>query len=182
MKNKKLSLQEQLLKSGLTTDAKAKQIRAEKRKQAKQPHHPSDEIVEQARNEAQNHKAEQQEKDRLLNQLKQEEAERKQLAAQIKQLIEQNKLAQSDNGVKYHFSDDGKVKTLYIDESLRNQIVNGRVAIVKNDGQYHLVPLETARKIEQRAAHAIVCLNEPTQPIEENDPYAAFQVPDDLMW
>ncbi|MBU2569572.1 MAG: DUF2058 domain-containing protein [Gammaproteobacteria bacterium] len=179
MSQKKLSLQEQLLKSGLASDTKAKQIRAEKRKQPKKNAHAA---AEQTRLEIQKAKTEQQEKDRLLNQLKKEETERKQLAAQIKQLIEQHKFAQSNDGVKYNFNDNGKVKSVYVSEFVRNQIVNGRAAIVICEKQYQIVPLEIAQKIEQRLPGVIVLINEPPKQPEADDPYADYQIPDDLIW
>lgn len=179
MSQKKLSLQEQLLKSGLASENKAKQIRAEKRKQPKKN---TTATADQARSELQKAKAEQQEKDRLLNQLKKEETERKELAAQIKQLIDQNQLAQSDDGVKYNFNDDGKVKSVYVSEQIRIQIANGRAAIVKCEHQYHIVALDIARKIEQRDPGAIIVLNEAPKAPEADDPYADYQIPDDLIW
>lgn len=179
MSPKKLSLQEQLLNSGLASENKAKQIRAEKRKQ---PKNNTAAAAEQARLDIQKAKAAQQEKDRLLNQLKKEETERRQLSAQIKQLIEQHKLAQNEDGLKYNFNDKGKVKSLYVSEFVRSQIVNGRAAIVLCEKQYHVVPLDIARKIEQRDPNAIVLINDPTVQPKNDDPYAAYQVPDDLIW
>lgn len=179
MSHKKLSLQEQLLKSGLANSTKAKQIRAEKRKQQKINHSADDHA---ARLEAQKTKAEQQEKDRLLNQLKREETERKQQMAQIKQLVDQHKLPQSDDGAKYNFNHGGKVKTVYVSEAVRNQIVNGRAAIVICEQKYQIVPLEIAQKIEHRDPSAIVLINDaPNQPAPD-DPYAEYQIPDDLIW
>jgi uncharacterized protein YaiL (DUF2058 family) len=179
MSQKKLSLQEQLLKSGLANSTKAKQIRAEKRKQQKINHSTDDHA---ARLEAQKAKAEQQEKDRLLNQLKREETERKQQMAQIKQLVDQHKLPQSEDGVKYNFNDGGKVKTVYVSEAVRNQIVNGRAAIVICEQKYQIVALEIAQKIEHRDPSAIVLINDaPKQPAPD-DPYAEYQIPDDLIW
>lgn len=180
MKNK--SLQEQLLKSGLTSSAKVKAARSEKRKQQKQQRHSAEGTVDEAKLLAQKAQQEKAEKDRLLNQLRQEEAEKKQIAAQIRQLIELNKLEQDEEGVKYNFTDNNKVKTLYVSEEVRDQIIKGRLAIVKSEPRYEVVPLAAARKIEQRDSACIMVMNEPEKGQQTDDPYAEFQVPDDLMW
>lgn len=176
------SLQEQLLKSGLASSAKVKAVRSEKRKQQKQQRHSTTETVDEVKLLAQKAQEEKAEKDRLLNQLRKEETERKQIAAQVKQIIELNKLSQDADGVKYNFTDNNKVKTLYLSEEIRDQIVKGRLAIVKSEQRYEVVPLAAARKIEQRDSACIMVINEPEKEKHSDDPYAEFQVPDDLIW
>ena len=69
----------------------------------------------------------------------------------------------------------------------RNQQVAGSglgLAIVQHQGGYEVIPREAALKIQERDPRRIVQLNilvEPKTP-EEDDPYAAYQIPDDLMW
>ena len=66
---------------------------------------------------------------------------------------------------------------------LQNELIRGRVAIARLGEGYELLPATAARKIMQRDAAAIVLLNtnEPTA-VDEDDPYADYQIPDDLMW
>ena len=180
MKNK--SLQEQLLNSGLASSAKAKAVRSEKRKQQKKQRHSGSDTIDETKLLAQKAQQEKAEKDRVLNQLHKEETERKQLAAQIKQLIDLNKLEQDEDGVKYSFTDNNKVKTLYLSENIRDQLIKGRLAIVKSEQNYEVVSLVAARKIEQRDKTCIMVLNEPGNDINADDPYAEFQIPDDLIW
>lgn len=179
---KQKSLQEQLLKSGLASSAKVKAVRTEKRKQQKRERHSAVGTTDEAKLLAQKAQEEKAEKDRLLNQLRKEEAERKQVAAQVKQLIDQNKLTLDDEGVKYNFTDDNRVKTLYLSEEHRDQLIKGRLAIVKSEQQYEVVPLAVARKIEQRDSSRVLVINEPEKEKPVDDPYAGFEVPDDLMW
>jgi hypothetical protein len=73
-------------------------------------------------------------------------------------------------------------------------ISRGIIAIAKliNKGspEYFLIPAEAARKISERDSASIVLLNDYSQQgtrnqqdqQQEDDPYADFQVPDDLMW
>ena len=53
-----------------------------------------------------------------------------------------------------------------------------------DQGGYEVIPREAALKIQERDPRRIVQLNILTEPKtpEEDDPYAAYQIPDDLMW
>ncbi len=182
--SKKLSLQEQLLKSGLVSSAKAKSIKTEKHKQVQQQRHHKVEIVDEAKLLAQQAQAEKIERDRLLNQQQQAQAVQKEIQAQIKQFIEQN-LVPIDTKhaeIAYHFTDTSKVKTLYVTEPLREQLAKGKLAIVKTENGYVLISSETAQKIKDRDASRVLAWNEPKAEIAADDPYAAYEIPDDLMW
>ncbi len=69
------------------------------------------------------------------------------------------------------------------------QLISGRLAIARvvadNNGEseYAIIPASVADKITQRDADSIVlnsALSQEEQ--DEEDPYADFKVPDDLMW
>ena len=183
--SKPLSLQEQLLKSGLVSNAKAKSIKTEKNKQVQQQRHHKVEIVDEAKQLAQLAQAEKIERDKVLNQQHQAQTVQKEVLAQIKQMIEQNRVSiDSKNAeIAYHFTDAPKVKTLYVTENLRDQLAKGKLAIVKAESGYALVNSDIAQKIKERDATKVLVWNEPKSesPVEE-DPYAAFEIPDDLMW
>lgn len=185
MANQKLSLQEQLLKSGLVSSAKAKTAKTDKRKQAEQQRKNNVVVTDEAKELALKAQAEQQERDRALNQLKIQQEAQKHLAAQIKQLIELNKLPINDaDGLAYHFNDQNKMKTLYVSANLREQLIRGRAAVVKAEGGYEVVSSDVAEKISQRDAASVIVLNAPSaEPVDrQDDPYADYQIPDDLMW
>jgi len=179
----KLSLQEQLLKSGLVSSAQAKSVKSDKRKQTQQQRKNGVAVVDEAKELAQKAQAEKIERDRELNQLRQQQEEQKQLAAQVKQIIELNRLPKDAEGLAYHFTDDKKVKRLYVSEAMRDQIAEGRLAIVKLGQQYEVVSAETAKKIQQRDAAFVIVFNESNKTTDVvDDAYAEYQVPDDLMW
>ncbi len=183
MNNKKLSLQEQLLKSGLVSSAKAKTVKSEKHKQTQLQRNNNAAIIDEAKLLAQKTQAEKAARDRELNQLRQQQDEQKQLAAQVKQLIELNRLATDPEGIAYHFNDQNKMKTLYVSETMREQLIGGREAIVKFDGQYAVVSAEIAKKILARDAASLVVFNEADRDAPNvDDAYADYQIPDDLMW
>jgi uncharacterized protein YaiL (DUF2058 family) len=183
--SKKLSLQEQLLKSGLVSSAKAKTIKTEKHKQQHAQRHHKIEVIDEAKMWAQKAAAEKAERDQLLNLQLQEQARQKEIKAQIKQLIDENKIAfdAKNAEIPYRFTDGTTVKTLYVTESLRAQLVAGKLAIVRGSKNYELISDETALKIKERDEKRILVLNEAkAEVVTENDPYAAFEIPDDLMW
>lgn len=177
-------MQEQLLKAGLVSSAKAKAIQTEKRKQQNAQRHHKIEVVDETKNLVQQTALEKAERDRLLNQHQQEQAQRKELNAQIKQLIEENKIIFDSQSaeIPYRFTDNTKVKTLYVTEELREQLAKGRLAIVSHGKSYALVNSEIALKIKERAENRVLAWNLPADEKKEDDPYAAYEIPDDLMW
>ncbi|MCF6205114.1 MAG: DUF2058 domain-containing protein [Methylococcaceae bacterium] len=179
---KNLSLQDQLLKAGLTSNNKAKQVRAEKRKQTKQQQKNKTEFVNEAKQSSQENKGKQVEKDRQLNRQRDQEAEKKQIADQIIQLINLNKLPKDNNGEAYNFTDEKKVKSIYISEDIRNSIINGKLAIVKLRKTYEVVSVKVAEKIKQRDEHIVIVMFSDNPSSIEDDEYSAFEVPDDLIW
>lgn len=178
-----LSLQDQLLKSGLASDAKAKQVKTEKRKQAKVQRNNGVEIVDDIKLSAEQARQQQAERDRELNRLKQQAEAQKALAAQIVQISQLNRIEQDSNGLAYQFNHQNKVKTIYVSEKVREALINGRAGIIGLDSGYEIVPAEIARKIQDRDASRVVVLNQISQAtLAEDDPYADYQIPDDLMW
>ncbi|TPW17841.1 MAG: hypothetical protein FD130_504 [Halothiobacillaceae bacterium] len=179
------SLLDQLKKSGLVDDKRVKQVKNEKYHQQKQQQgkKKTSEVAE-ATQLVQQSRAEQAERDRLFNQQRQEERVRKERVAQIKQLITTQRIEQHDGDVAYNFTEGGKVKRLYLSATLHKQVVAGQLAIVTFDGQYDLVPLATAQKIAERDVSYIIVLNQPTVANAQtpDDPYAAYPIPDDLLW
>lgn len=173
------SLRDQLLKAGLVNQQQVKKAAHEKRK-TKAP--PQDDKARAAA-AAQQAQAAKAERDRELNRQRQEEAERKAAAAQIKQIIETSRLEKTDGDIPYNFVDGSKVKRLYVTKELQEQLVRGKLAIAKLAGRHELVPLEAAEKIAERDPKRVILTNTGTaeQPAAD-DPYAAYQVPDDLIW
>ncbi|WP_262967101.1 DUF2058 domain-containing protein [Methylobacter psychrophilus] len=184
MSKQKLSLQEQLLKSGLVSSAHAKSAKSDKRKQTQQQRQNNVTVVDEAKELVKKAQAEKAERDRELNQLIKQQEEQKHLIAQVKQLIELNRQPKDADGIAYHFNDKNKVKTLYASETMRDQIIRGKLAVVKWGASYEVVSSEVAKKISLRDAGSIIVHNELIASTVDNndDPYAGYQIPDDLMW
>jgi len=176
------SLQDQLLKAGLVDQKKAKKIKQEQRKEAKGRQKGQvqvDENKEQARRVL----AEKAERARELNKLQQAEAEKKAIQAQIIQLIKMNRIDRNNGAIAYQFTDGTKIKKIYVTQPLQDDLSRGRLAVAKLGESYELIPAVAAEKIMQRDASVIVLLNSADKlAVDEDDPYAQYQIPDDLMW
>lgn len=173
-----MSLKDQLLKAGLTDAKKARKAEHEKRQDARNPQ------AESAQQLARQTQAEKAERDRALNLAQQEEKQRKAIAAQIRQLIEQHRIEHKGGDVAYQFTDEKKIKKLYVKREQQDQLVRGQIGIVRLADGHELVPAVIAEKIRQRDAVAVVLLNlrsSETAAVDD-DPYADYKIPDDLMW
>jgi uncharacterized protein YaiL (DUF2058 family) len=176
------SLQEQLLKAGMVDAKKAKQIEKEKRKAARQV--PKGQtVVDETREQARQARAEKAERDRESNRALRDAAQRKALAAQIRQLIGTNRIDRGRGEIAYQFVDGTRIKKLYVTPQQQEQLSRGLVAIVKLDERYELVPAAVADKVGQRDEGAVLVLNRRgADVVDADDPYADYQIPDDLMW
>ena len=178
------SLKDQLLKAGLSDEKKARQLDKEKRKQAKVAKSSGVELVNEAREAAQRAKAEQAQRDRALNQKRNSKAQRKAINAQIKQLIETNKLSLNGD-IGFNFTDGKKVKKIYISAMEQKQLSAGRLGIVKQGDKYEVVPWPVAEKIAERDSDRVINCTDSSEPElndEEKDWYKDYEIPDDLMW
>jgi len=176
------SLQDQFLKAGLIDKKKAHQATKAKQKKTKLKQKQKLSEVDEAKLAAEKMLAEKVERDRKLNQQRQAEAEQKTITAQIRQLIEMNRLDRANAEIAYSFTDGSKVKQLYVTEQQQQQLTKGRLAVVRLDEQYELVPKGAAEKIALRDEQSVILINESQLAVDEDDPYAEFEIPDDLMW
>lgn len=181
------SLQDQLLKAGVIDKNKAKKVKGDQHKQAKVLRKTGGKTVNEAKAAVISEQAKKIERDRELNLKKQQEANQKAIVAQIKQLINLNKINSSKGDIHYSFAHKNKVKHIYVTSEMQVQLSRGRLAIVSLLGnqteKFEVVPTAIAEKISQRDSDYIVQLNDKESSSEiEDDAYADYQIPDDLMW
>jgi uncharacterized protein YaiL (DUF2058 family) len=177
------SLQDQLLKAGLANKKQAKQAKEHKRKTTKQKR--SGQAVDEQQQQqaaleaARKAKAE---RDRELNLQRQQEQAEKAAQAEVRQLIESHRLALPHNAeLRYNFAHGSKIHHLYLDQKLIDRLARGQLRIAFLDDSYHLVPAEIVERVEQRQANVILPRPVDDTPAED-DPYADYVIPDDLMW
>ena len=177
-----ISLRDQLLKAGLVNQKQAKQVGKEKQKEQRLVHKGQAQVDDSQKRAAQEALAEKVKRDQELNRQQQEKVEQKARTAQVKQLFEASRLPKLTTEDYYNFVDDKKVKRISVNALVRNKLSSGSLAIVHHGGGYEIIPREAALKIQERDPRRIVLLNTPTEAPDADDPYAAYQVPDDLMW
>lgn len=178
------SLFDQLKKSGLIDEKKAQKAKHSQYKSNKQRNKNGPAVQEgDAKSLAHKAHTEKVERDRQLNQQRKEEVERKAIAAQIKQLIETNRVEDRDGDVAYNFTDMNMVRRIHVSAQVHKHLTSGRLAIARLGEHYELVPLPVAEKIKQRDEQCIIKCDRAAEPApDEDDPYAAYKIPDDLMW
>jgi len=173
------SLQAQLLKAGLVDEKKLKQAQRAKKKEAKN----EPEKVQNTAAAVEKARADKAERDRQLNQQRREEAERKEREAQAKQILELAKIDRNGGEVAYQFVAKNKIKKIHVTQEQFDRLSRGTLAIARLSGKFEVVSLEAAHKVMERAPHWPVIIAKVVEDTpDEDDPYAAFKVPDDLMW
>ncbi|WP_298443033.1 DUF2058 domain-containing protein [uncultured Ferrimonas sp.] len=175
-----MSLQDQLMKVGLVSKHDAKKANKAKHRTLKS----GKKVINEAKQSAADKREEQAKRDRELNAQHKAEADKKALLAQIKQLITTNSQNRSRGEIPYNFSDNGTITKVFVTTALQNGLVNGQLAIAKLDDSYHLIPTGIADKVKQRDDSYIILVNDRNAEaeVDEEDPYADYQIPDDLMW
>lgn len=183
------SLQDQLLNAGLVDKKAAKQANKEKAKQHKANKNKKEKTISETQQAAKQALAEKTARDRETNLKLKQQTEKKAIQAQIIQLIKMNKIDKGKGDIGYNFTDQN-IKKIYITKALQEQLSKGRLAIVKlttaNKISYELVAPQIAEKIAQRDDSFVVLLNEknkePETDSKDDDWYADYEIPDDLMW
>ncbi|QGU33079.1 DUF2058 domain-containing protein [Thermochromatium tepidum] len=181
------SLQEQLLKAGLVNEQKLKQARADRRKQIKQTGGRPTAEAQAAQAAAERARAEKLARDRELNRQYQEKVARRAAENEIRQLIHTHRVVRDGGDLAYNFTDGSTLKRLYVNKDQHAKLVAGRLAIVRQDNFYELVPAEIAERVQAHDASLVLVFNrsrdeaKPDDPFAD-DPYAEYQVPDDLIW
>ena len=177
------SLQDQLLKAGLVDKEKAKTIKKNKQKQSKQKLKQKKVVVDEVKLRSEQAQQEKIAKDRELNRIRTEQAKQKEIHSQIKQLILLNLIEDENAEIAYNFTDGTVIQKIYVGSETQAQLSKGKLVIVKLDDSYKVIPAVVADKIALRDDSYLVhqASNESNEP-DEDDPYADYKIPDDLMW
>ena len=178
------SLQEQLRKAGLVNEKKlkkAQRVKHAEEMERKTHGATSDDPIFAA----QSARAEKARRDKALNEERDRQANRKALAAQVRQLIVLNRQPRDKTAdIPFNFKDGRAIKKLFVTKRHQDHLVNGQLAIVKLDEVYELVPTVVAQKIRARDPSTVIVCNDAREgpPTDTDDPYADYKIPDDLTW
>lgn len=177
-----VSLQEQLLKVGLIDNKKVKKVHQDKSKQKKVERRTGQQSVDEVRVAVLEAQQRERERTRELNAQRDAAAKQKAIMAQIVQMVQQSRQSKGAGDIAYNFTYGTKIERLFVSAAVRAELVAGRLVIVRLGEATELVPRVVADKIAERDPSLVVRVNKVSAPIDEDDPYAAYQIPDDLMW
>ncbi|MFS1438766.1 DUF2058 domain-containing protein [Shewanella sp. 10N.286.48.A6] len=180
------ALQEQLLKAGLASKQKARDVKTQKRKQKKAKIDDGSAALKQ---QIAQQKLEQAAKDKALNEQRFTEASEKgQVRGLITEFTKFAIKAPAGGEIKFNFTVENKILSVYVDEKLQGQLQTGVVGIVRFEDKSYIVPHKLAERVNLLVPEWCGYLwqesadNQVEQASEENDPYADYAIPDDLMW
>lgn len=176
------SLQEQFLKAGLVDKKKVKQANHEKSNQKKVERQTGAQSVDEVRLAALETQRKNAERARELNAQRDAAATQKAIAAQIAQMVQQNRQSKGAGDIAYNFTHGSKIKRIYVSTEVQGHLVAGRLVIVCHGEAIELVPKVIADKIAERDPSLVVRVAKSSAEVDEDDPYAAYKIPDDLMW
>ncbi|PHS71528.1 MAG: nucleoprotein/polynucleotide-associated enzyme [Methylophaga sp.] len=180
------SLQDQLLNIGAVDKKKAKKSQHQKRQdltKARKAVKSGKKIVSQTlTKDMEQAKRDKQQRDLKLNKQRDTERTKTALVAEVRQIVQQHSVAvPEDADVAYNFTYNKKVKKLYVTIEQQTQLTRGQLAIAVLGEKSTLIPDKIAEKIEQRLPEKVVRVQSDEVP-DQDDPYADYQIPDDLMW
>ncbi len=152
------SFQDQLLKSGLVNKKQANKTKHEKRANRKKNKgkSPSPET-----NKALQEKLAKEKLNRERNIELKKEKQKLENLAQVRQLIETNRLNLDDYEEPYYFAVGKKIKKLFVNEEIAKRLSNGQLAIVKLDDYFEIVSAKVAEQITSRDQDALAVLHKP---------------------
>lgn len=169
------SLKDQLLQAGLVTEEQI--VESEKKKKykptkqkiqsnRKKPHKDAKKTKRQEsdlekfyKERAKTERQEKQEQDRLK---KEQAAQKKERNKKVKSLIEKNLIPNDDGTIRYNFVIGKTIKYIFVNEEHQKQLIDGSLAVTFNLGKRCLIPVKTAKEIEQIDPDKIVVYNEDT--------------------
>ncbi|AZQ10540.1 DUF2058 domain-containing protein [Shewanella khirikhana] len=178
------ALQEQLLKAGLTSKQKIKDVKTKKRRDRKSNVDDGSAALKQSIAEQ---KASQAAQDKALNEKRFKEAEAK---GQVRSLITELKRLAIDlperADVKFNYTIGSKIHSVYINDKIQGQLLGGHLGIVRHEDTSYLVPHKLAERVNllvpEWCGYLWQASDSTAQVLEEEDPYADYVIPDDLMW
>jgi len=179
------SLRNQLIKAGLVSTQ-----RAEKSQTKKQPKLKKSERELHKKSEVHSAIKEQQAQkiahDKALNAVKEQQIAQKALKAQIRVWVLEHQIPTAEGAQTYYFQHINRAKRVMVTKEQHEQLTKGLLAVTVLDKNTYLLPLEIGKKILENAPQYAVYIASHIASQEEKsaqeDPYAQFQVPDDLQW
>ncbi|MBA3006516.1 MAG: DUF2058 domain-containing protein [Proteobacteria bacterium] len=179
------SLRDQFLKMGLVDKTQASQAKKTTYRKNKEQDKGRIQSPDENKIHAQQALVEKKKQAQGANQKQQEAAKKAEKIAQIRQLITTNRLPLKDGVIAYRFSDSNRIAKIFVPtKEMVDGLSRGKLAIVREKNSYAVVPSTIAEKIREWQPELIVLANAAQQESQDDpdDPYAAYKIPDDLIW
>jgi len=178
------SFQEQLLGLGLVEKKKVKEAKKEQHEKKKQQVGKKTVVVDENVLLAQQEMEKKKARARELNLEREAKLQKRAEQARVRQLIEEHKIAKDDKGIAYRFNVRGVIQRIFVSRETADKLSHGHLGIVVLADRSEIIPRTVAEKIQSIDATLFISLNAKSaeKAVDPDDPYAAFQVPDDLMW
>lgn len=176
------SLQDQFLKAGLIDKKKVNKAKQEKSIQQKKERQTGTQTVDEIRLAAQEAQRRNAERARELNAQRDAAARDKAILAQIAQMVQQSRQSKGAGDIAYNFTHANKIKRVHVSAKVQAELIAGSLVIVCLNDNIELIPRVIAEKIAERDPSLVVQVQKSSTEVAEDDPYADFKIPDDLMW
>ncbi len=176
------SMADQLLKAGLSNKHKAAKARKAVNHQKKLKDRGQMGETDAERHARESDEAKQT-RDRELNAARDADRVAREQLAQGRNIVEHAQQRVQEGEQSFHYTHGTTVKTLLLDADQHRHLTRGLLAVAALDNKGVLIPAKAAEKLQQRCAELLLAWHkgEDDAP-DENDPYADYQIPDDLMW
>jgi len=174
------SFQDQFLKLGLVDKKQVNKAKKKKHQKKKEQIPKKQVVVDENALLAQEALAKKRARTKELNRIREEKLKKREEAAAIKQMVEEHRLEKDDNGSAYRFNKLGKIQRIFVNKEVAAKLSSGQLAIVGIWNSYEVVPKVIGEKIQAIDGDFFVLVN--SSEVDSDDPYAGFEVPDDLMW
>jgi len=178
------SLQEQLMKSGLINKQKAQQVQTDKRRKAKQKKKKGSVEVSDMQISLNDQKQQNKQQDLDKNKKTQAELAKRAAHGKLIQMIAQHCEKNYQGEIDYHFTCNNKVKRIAVDSETQKGLIRGDLAICVLNEAFYLINKEAAAILAEIDPSVLVALHDKKETLKaaEDDPYADFAIPDDLIW
>lgn len=173
-----MSLRDELLKAGLVSADKIKQMESDARNRQHQSKKSKTLAAEdaarqaEARRRAEAEAARKRGQDRQLNQKREAEKQRREQAARARQLIDGHRLNDPEAEQRYNFQDGRFVRAIRVTPAQRKALAAGQMAILRGyrgEFDFPLVPREIALKLAEFVPERVLLLNPESSGDEAED-------------
>lgn len=180
------ALQDQLLKAGLASKQKVRDVKTQKRRDKKSKVDDGSSALKQQIAEQ---KLAQAKKDKALNEQRFAAAtEKGQVRGLISEFAKFAITVSRDAELKFNYTLENKIYSVYITDKIQADLLNGTLGIIRHEDKSYIVPHKLAERVKllvpqwcgylwDKAAKDSV-----EQVSGADDPYADYAIPDDLMW